>query len=374
MSADRTPKKLGELLVRRGALTATQLDEALSCQGRTLMPLGSTALELGLADEEAVCMALAEQFGVPAVALDASVLRTDELKVVPEAVALRHRVMPLATEGSSLKVALANPKDRVLLDEISFASGKATLPFVAPRAVLERAAKGAYAARNEGLAFWHGPNGPPTEEPYLQVVQPPAPIAGLAERPAETPGLDAEPEQALSTFPAAPEVRPRSGDGKPVVLAVDDEVEILDIIDMALSKRGIEVHRATRGRQALEMLRSSTPDMVLLDAMLPEIHGFEICSHIKKSPHYQHIPVIIISAIYTGWNFIQDVKRIHKADGYIEKPFRVMELVRRVEETLASKKGATEPPAMDQARILAQRRRSVASGRSHEAGPVRREQ
>ena len=45
------------------------------------------------------------------------------------------------------------------------------------------------------------------------------------------------------------------------------------------------------------------------DAMLPEIHGFEICQKIKQSQQYRHIPVIIISAIYTGWNFVQDVKR-----------------------------------------------------------------
>ena len=344
MPASNKPK-LGDLFVRRGTLTLEQVEEAVAGQGRTLMPLGSTILELGMTSETNVCRALAEQFGVPAVALNASCIRTEELNVVPEEVALNHRVMPLATEGSALKVALANPLDKPLLDEIAFASGKATLPFVAPRMVLEQTIKAAYAARREGQNYWHGPDAPPTDTAHVAVVQPPsqAPAA-----------LDTvQPDQALSAFPDAPKVKPRPAGGKPVVLAVDDEVEILDIIDRALTKRGIDVMRATRGREALEMLRGSPPDMVLLDAMLPEIHGFEICSHIKKSTQYQHIPVIIISAIYTGWNFIQDVKRIHKADGYIEKPFRVMELVRRVEDTLATLEGHPKPPPMDQARRMA---------------------
>ncbi len=344
MPANHKPK-LGELLVRRGTIDAQQLTEILASQGRTLLPFGSTMLELGLASEADICSALAEQFGVPSVALNASCLRTDELGVVPEGVAYNHRVMPLATEGSALKVALANPADRPLLDEIAFASGKAILPFVAPRVILEQSIRQAYAARRDGVALWRGPSAPAEDAPHLSVLQPPA---------LEPAPLEADPpEQALSTFPEAPAVRPRPAGGKPLVLAVDDEPEILDIIDLALSNRDIEVVRATRGRQALELLRSSAPDMVLLDAMLPEVHGFEICSHIKKSPQFAHIPVIIISAIYTGWNFIQDVKRIHKADGYIEKPFRVMELVRRVEESLAKVRGAPEPPPMHQARRIA---------------------
>ena len=68
----------------------------------------------------------------------------------------------------------------------------------------------------------------------------------------------------------------------------------------------MEVIRAMRGREALDALRTSQPDLVLLDAMLPEIHGFEICRQIKQSAQYQHVPVVIISAIYTGGTFIRD--------------------------------------------------------------------
>jgi DNA-binding response OmpR family regulator len=141
----------------------------------------------------------------------------------------------------------------------------------------------------------------------------------------------------------------REKPANPQVLVVDDEESILDIIDRALSLRGIQVIRATRGRQAIELLTSCAPELVLLDAMLPEIHGFELCSKIKRSQRYAHVPVIIISALYTGWNFAQDVKRLYGADDYIAKPFRVVELVRRVEELLEKSKARPRPPDVEQA-------------------------
>jgi DNA-binding response OmpR family regulator len=180
------------------------------------------------------------------------------------------------------------------------------------------------------------------------------------------------PGDGLDSFPAAsaPEPRPRSD--RPLVLAVDDEVEILDIIDKALTHKGMDVVRATRGREALEQLRGSQPDVVLLDAMLPEIHGFELCQQIKQSDRYGKTPVMMISAIYTGWNFIQDVKRIYGADDYMTKPFRVMELVHRVQELLARSQGpagATAPPASGEQlqRTLRTTMEQLAAGRLQEA-------
>lgn len=334
MNAPNTDRpKLGELMVRERELTPEELEDALRGQGATMQPLGSSILKQGLATEQKVCRALSEQLGVPAVQLTASTIETSVLGIIPENVAIGHRVLPLSIEGEVVRLAMSTPEDQSLLDEIAFACGKKALPFVAPRGVLDEVLRAAYAARLQQLPVWQGPNSTHTE-PHLEkiVAKPPPtePVVPTAE-PAEL--------NALETFPELPPPLERPADGKKRVLAVDDEVEILDIIDMALSSRGIEVIRATRGREALEKLRAHQPDMVLLDAMLPEIHGFEICSQIKGSEHYKDTPVIIISAIYTGWNFIQDVKRIHGADGYIEKPFRVMEVVRRVEETLAELEG-----------------------------------
>lgn len=327
--------KLGEILVRRKVVSPAVLKDALIAQGASLLPIGSTLVRLAKAAEVDVVKGLAEQHGVPGVVLSECVVPCACLQMVPESIATSHRILPLAVEGNTLKLALANPADQVLLDEIAFASGKKALPFIAVRAVLDEAVRKAYATRAEGGECWRG-SAAEGDAPRVEIVQP---------EPPEPAKERMEPELAqgvLDRFPKAPPLQPRGDSTKPRILAVDDEVAILDIIDKALTHRGMEVVRATRGRQALEQLRATNPDLVLLDAMLPEIHGFEICSQIKRSEQYGHIPVIMISAVYTGWNLIQDVKTMYRADDYMTKPFSIMEVVRRVEEMLA-KSGARAP-------------------------------
>ena len=334
--------RLGEILVRRQILTPDTLRRGLDAQARSLMPLGSTLIQEGLADEAMVTTGLAEQFGVPGVHLARTTIHLDVLALLPQTVASRHRVLPLGGEGNTLRLAMANPRDQALIDEMSFASGKSVLPFVAPRGPLDAFIAGAYAARGRDQKVFQGSADAP-EEAFLEVLQPPAP-----EPAADTPGMDPELSvDSLDGFPPPPRPSARIENGPPRVLAVDDEAAILDIIDKALSHKGMEVVRATRGREALARLRATSPDLVLLDAMLPEIHGFEICSQIKRSQQYGHIPVIMISAVYTGWNIIQDVKSMYQADDYVTKPFRVMELVHKVEEILAKSTG--KPPSPEQA-------------------------
>jgi DNA-binding response OmpR family regulator len=332
--------KIGEILARRVPLRPDQLQEALTQQGRTLLPLASTCLELGYVTEAQATEALSEQYGVPGVCLQASTLSTESLGLVPREVAASHRILPLGVSGGRLQIAMARPDDRAVLDEVSFASGYGALPYVAVRSVLDRAIEAAYDAKARGDGEVRGPEAP-GGAPHLEVVT-------------TTREIDIDtslPGDGLDSFPAAsaPEPRPRSD--RPLVLAVDDEVEILDIIDKALTHKGI---------------------VVLLDAMLPEIHGFELCQQIKQSDRYGKTPVMMISAIYTGWNFIQDVKRIYGADDYMTKPFRVMELVHRVQELLARSQGpagATAPPASGEQlqRTLRTTMEQLAAGRLQEA-------
>jgi DNA-binding response OmpR family regulator len=349
-------ERLGDILVRRGAITRTQLDDALVAQGSSLLPLGSTLLRLGFASEAEVARALAEQHGVPAVCLAHSTLDLEVLGVVPREVAAAHRILPLAFSGdNALNLGLASPGHQGLLDEIAFASGRSTLPFVVPRLVLEETVQAAYAGRARGERVWRGPRSE-QEAPHLEILQPdpgPAPARGRAIEPEVS-------ASALAAFPEAPAPPPRPVGERPRVLAVDDEPDILDMIGTALGSRGYEVVRATRGREALELLRTTQPDLVLLDAMLPEIHGFELCNQIKRSEQYRHIPVIIISAIYTGWNFSQDVRRIYGADDYLEKPFSYKAMLHRVEQALG--KGGGRPKAPETEKAQRECKRAIKSG------------
>src|SRR5206468_225012 len=108
---------------------------------------------------------------------------------------------------------------------------------------------------------------------------------------------------------------------------------------------GYSVDTAADGKIAEQKLNADPPyDLVLLDAMLPQIHGFEICSRIKGDPRLRQIPVIMMSAVYRGWRFAQDAREAFGADDYLEKPFHLADVLRRVHERLANPR---RPPAGD---------------------------
>jgi DNA-binding response OmpR family regulator len=125
--------------------------------------------------------------------------------------------------------------------------------------------------------------------------------------------------------------------GPPRILAVDDEPEIVRMLEKALTNAGYVVETAADGREAEEKLKGDPPyDLVLLDAMLPQIHGFEICSRIKGDPRLRKMPVIMMSAVYRGWRFAQDARETFGADDYIEKPFHLSDVLRRVQERISA--------------------------------------
>ena len=65
---------------------------------------------------------------------------------------------------------------------------------------------------------------------------------------------------------------------------------------------------ADRGLTALRLVKERHPDLIVLDAMLPEVHGFEIARRIKGSQRYGSIPIIMVSAVYRGWRYAEDLK------------------------------------------------------------------
>lgn len=133
------------------------------------------------------------------------------------------------------------------------------------------------------------------------------------------------------------------------VLVVDDDEMILQLLAQILEGKRYRVISARGGREALAKVREHVPDLVILDGMLPEIHGFEICRQLKTSERFRHIPVMMISAVHTGWRFAADVKEKYGADEYLEKPFEAAELLRRA-ETLLTHAPAVPPDSEAAAR------------------------
>ena len=156
-----------------------------------------------------------------------------------------------------------------------------------------------------------------------------------------------------------PAVKPKpAGAGQQTVLIVDDEPDIRKLVRRTLEDRGYRVIEAARGHTALAMLKEQTPDLVVLDAMLPEVHGFDIAKRMKGTERYGHIPIVMISAVYKGWRFAEDLKASYGVDAYLEKPFKMTELATAVERLLTHRAA----PSSAVERISAEAEKKLALG------------
>jgi CheY-like chemotaxis protein len=120
---------------------------------------------------------------------------------------------------------------------------------------------------------------------------------------------------------------------KETILIVDDTPINLRLLSQMLTKRGYKLRAATSGTHALESIRSSPPDLILLDVMMPEMNGYEVCEHLKADERTRDIPIIFISAL----DATEDKVRAFTAGGvdYVTKPFREKEVLARVETHLS---------------------------------------
>lgn len=113
------------------------------------------------------------------------------------------------------------------------------------------------------------------------------------------------------------------------ILVVEDDHNISDLIRMYLEKEGFEVYAAFDGGKAVELFRSTNPDMVLLDIMLPVMDGWSVCAKIRET---SRTPIIMITAKSEVFDRIQGLEM--GADDYIVKPFEMKELIARINAVL----------------------------------------
>jgi two-component system phosphate regulon response regulator PhoB len=116
------------------------------------------------------------------------------------------------------------------------------------------------------------------------------------------------------------------------VLIVEDEKDIVDLLRFNLKQAGHEPAVATTGEEALAQIASVRPDLVLLDLMLPDVSGTEICRRLKSDPRTSQVPVIMVTA--RGEEVDRLVGFELGADDFVTKPFSVRELLLRVRAVL----------------------------------------
>jgi two-component system, OmpR family, phosphate regulon response regulator PhoB len=123
------------------------------------------------------------------------------------------------------------------------------------------------------------------------------------------------------------------------ILIVDDERDLLSLLEFNLRQAGFETSLAASGEEAFRELRRRVPDLVLLDLMLPDISGTEVCRRVKSDPRTKHVPVVMLTA--KGEEVDKVVGFELGADDYVTKPFSVRELVLRLKAVL--RRGAAAP-------------------------------
>lgn len=139
-------KRLGECLVDSGAITQAQLDEALEAQRRTGERLGRVLVRLGHITDAAIAKALEQQFGLPSINLLEYVISDEAIRLVPEVMARRYKVIPVEIKGSKLVLAMADPLNVFAIDDVKIASRLDVETVVAPEDQLERALDQYYGA------------------------------------------------------------------------------------------------------------------------------------------------------------------------------------------------------------------------------------
>ena len=455
MSSDEK-RPLGKILLQRKLVSQQELDAALSAQRRSASPtpLASVLVNEGTLDEIEALRALSEQYGVPGIDLTQVAVVLEHLDVVPRNVAETQRILPVLVRGDRIFLAMADPRDKRVIDELEFVTGKKVYPYIAVHSTLARTIAAAYEAKTRGERHYLGPHVP--EEtlrhlgigaPAASAEAPPAPpppapplVPSAASAPHRSGRREPPPRPTASrapppvppgnraavtpapTRPRMPTSPPResvilddavqassevteistsefgaigqeisnvsnlpdalrvgastaadavAGGGGKLILVVDDEEDIRKLLKRLLTQKGHRVIEADRGLLALRLVKDHLPDLIILDAMLPELHGFDIARRIKGSAKYGRIPIIMVSAVYRGREIAEDLKTKYGIEDYLEKPFRIAEVMEAVQRLLTRDDGRPKELRRDPESLSSEAEKALNEGvDAYKAGQI----
>ncbi len=363
-----TLKPLGQLLVNKKVLAPLKLRAALEDQETTGNRIATECYEQGFASEEDLLHGLSTQVGIPGLLISRLVVHLDDLRFFSEQEAKSQLIFPVRSDRDTIYLAMADPANDEMVSEVAFQSGRKIEVYIALAGLLRQFIGEAYAARERGEKKYWGKNTTVEDEHQLPIVFSkdlthipqelirPERMEGGADS-MEDAGLfsgiiiavddgvsgdlvialEDHEEFSEPEIPCSEESAPEGIGVDLDVLVVDDDPDIRHLVSRILTEKNLIVHQACRGLEALSLIKNAPPDLIILDAMLPEIHGFDICRKIKSSERFSNIPVIMISSVYKGWRFAQDLKESYGVDAFIEKPFTIDDLWNTIEKVLASR-------------------------------------
>ena len=127
---------------------------------------------------------------------------------------------------------------------------------------------------------------------------------------------------------------------KPKILVVDDEPDAVEMLEFNLKSNGYDVVTAADGEEALTKARSVLPNLIVLDLMLPEVDGMEVCKILRRDQRTSGIPIIMLTAKAAEIDRVLGLEL--GADDYVTKPFSIRELVLRVKRLLRTETASEE--------------------------------
>ncbi|HSN90757.1 MAG TPA: response regulator [Anaeromyxobacteraceae bacterium] len=387
-------------LVRSGILAPEAASRALGVAEDG--DVASAVLRLGLAPEQDLVRALCDLHDCPGVDLSRSVVPTANLDVVAAVFCRQRRILPVSVGRGEIVLAVADPDDRTLADELRFVTGRKILRYVAVPASIERALEALVRERSRAGLAWRGPDAPSLPDraaAWVGVVFPTRnAVADEADLPEPTTAIElvraaggrtpfAAPSPARRTRPPQHEppqleAVPRgaatirlagAGAGKLAVVADASPEGRRELADL-LGGLGCTVLEAADGRAALDLVRESRPDLVVLEALLPKVPGFEVCRAVKGDPILRPTQVVLTSSAHRG-TVAADARIAFGADAFLERPLRADEARRMFRRVLL---GPAGDPADQAVRAAAIERwgagaRLLAEGRLEEAAVALRE-
>lgn len=123
---------------------------------------------------------------------------------------------------------------------------------------------------------------------------------------------------------------------RPLVLIADDDHEIRNLLHTFFEDQDVDLIESTNGAEALEAIISNRPNLVILDVMMPELNGWQVCKYVKSREEYEDVGIIMLTAIGPVNNEL--TSPLFGADDYMDKPFDFDILEEKVQKVLASKK------------------------------------
>ncbi len=157
---------------------------------------------------------------------------------------------------------------------------------------------------------------------------------------------------------------------QPTVLLVEDEGAQREVLSYNLQAEGFRVAAAADGEEALMLVGESTPDLILLDWMLPGVSGIEICRRLKARPETRNVPIIMLSARSEEIDRVRGLET--GADDYVVKPYSVVELMARVRTQLRRARPSTVGVVLDfgDLRLDPETHRVTRAGAALKLGPT----